>query len=57
MSFYEYKITIEIRAMAWGDMPDIKLAEITKAFEDKKVLLGSSSMATERVGVMKDIKK
>lgn len=56
MSFYEYKIVVEISAIAWCELPNVKLQEITQVFEDKKILLGSSSMKTEKVGIIKPIK-
>jgi hypothetical protein len=54
MSFYEHKITVEILIATWANKPpDIKLRDVLKPFEEADCLVGSSSMSTETLGMLK----
>ena len=54
MSFYEHKIKVEISIATWSNKPpDIKLSDVLKPFEEADCLLGSSSMFTESLGMLK----
>ena len=54
MSFYEHKITVEILIATWANKPpDIKLCDVLKPFEEADCLVGSSSMSTETLGMLK----
>jgi len=54
MSFYEHKITVEILIATWANKPpDIKLNDLLKPFEEADCLVGSASMLTETLGMLK----
>ena len=54
MSFYEHKIKVEISIATWSNKPpDIKLSDVLKPFEEADCLVGSSSMLTESLGMLK----
>jgi hypothetical protein len=54
MSFYEHKIKVEILVATWTNKPpDIKLRDLLKPFEEADCLVGSSSMLTETLGMLK----
>ena len=54
MSFYEHKIKVEILVATWANKPpDIKLSDLLKPFEEADCLVGSASMLTETLGMLK----
>jgi hypothetical protein len=54
VSFYEHKITVEILIATWANKPpNIKLRDVLKPFEEADCLVGSSSMLTETLGMLK----
>ena len=54
MSFYEHKITVEILIATWADKPpNIKLRDVLKPFEEADCLIGSSSISTQTLGMLK----
>ena len=54
MSFYEHKITVEILIVTWAKKPpDIRLRDVLKPFEEADCLIGSSSISTQTLGMLK----
>ena len=54
MSFYEHKVTVEILIATWANKPpDIKLRDVLKPFEEADCLIGSSSIYTKTLGMLK----
>ena len=54
MSFYEHKITVEILIATWANKtPDIRLRDVLKPFEEADCLIGSSSISTQTLGMLK----
>jgi hypothetical protein len=54
VSFYEHKITVEILIATWANKPpNIKLRDVLKPFEEADCLIGSSSISTQTLGMLK----